>query len=96
MLVGRVVAAPEMVQDLIARQDPPGIGRQQIEQAQLQRCQVHVLAVDPHPAVQDVDLQLTEANHWLNIAVSSRDRAPVATVVVTSHPAHGHHGLANA
>src|SRR5829696_4495187 len=61
--LGGIVTAPEVVQDLVARQDPPGVGGQQIEQAQLQRCQVHVMAVDPHPVVEDVDLQLTDANH---------------------------------
>ena len=53
-----------MVQDLVACQHPIGVGREEGEQAQFERCEMQLAAAHPHVAVQEIDFQLTDGDDW--------------------------------
>src|SRR5438477_838501 len=53
---GDVVHTPQRVQDLLAGNHSASVGRQQVQQALLQRCEMELRATCPYGAVEDVDL----------------------------------------
>jgi hypothetical protein len=59
--VGQVVDAPQRVHNLISGQQASGIGCQQVEQILLQWREVQLAGPSAHPAIQNVDLQLSES-----------------------------------
>ena len=58
--LGRVVDAPQVVQDLFAGHQPSGVGREQIQQTLLEGREMQLAGARPHAPVQDIDLQLAE------------------------------------
>ena len=62
---GDEVDSPQGVHDLIPREHPPGIRRQQVEQALLQGGEVQVRRAGSDLAVENVDLDLSQFDHWI-------------------------------
>src|SRR5713226_6761340 len=60
---GHVVRPPQGDEDLLARDHSAGVGRQQVQQALLQRGQLLLRAASPHSAIQDVGLELAQPDH---------------------------------
>src|SRR6266542_5192611 len=54
---------PERVEDLLARDHPPGVGGKQVQQALLERGQVQLRRTGAHGALQDVDIEVAELDH---------------------------------
>jgi hypothetical protein len=55
-----VIRAPQRVEDLLAGDHAPSVGRQQVEQALLQARQVQLRGSGVNAAFEDVDLELTD------------------------------------
>src|SRR6266851_8870807 len=60
--VGHVVRPPQRVEDLLARDHSAGVGRQQVQQAVLQRGQLLQRRASPHRGIKDVDLELAQSD----------------------------------
>ena len=65
--VAKIIEAPHLVQQLIAGVDAVGRGRQVVQQLQLLRRRVHLLAVHQQLIAVQIDLQLVEYQLFLGV-----------------------------
>src|SRR3954454_21378626 len=80
-LVDIDITAPDPVQQLLAREDPPGAQHQEFEQLELGRSEMQFLAVASHAVLSAVEMQVMRQE---NVAGMRRAASPEQA----AHPRH--------
>ena len=65
------VGAPERVEDLLSREDASSVGGEKVEECLLQRGQMQLVLTREHLAVEDIDLEVPDAQPRDELSVAA-------------------------